>query len=81
MNSTIYPKKMPELPPPDSGLDADDIRRAILQARRDQEQFPSLSMLTDDVPPEYEPAGDEIPEVLNDGDTDTGDQGGQDGGL
>lgn len=72
---------MPELPPRESGLDLGDIRRAILQAKRDQKKFPRLSMLTDDVPAEYEPTGDEIPEVENDGDDPTGDPGGQDDGL
>lgn len=72
---------MPELPEPESGLNVNDIRRAILQAKRDQAKRPALAMLTNDVPAEYEPAGDEIPEIPNDGDTATGDQGGQDGGL
>lgn len=72
---------MAENPPADSGLDADDIRRAILQARRDQAKRPSLSMITDDVPPEFEPAGDEIPEIPNDGPATTGDQGAENDGL
>lgn len=74
-------RHMPELPPRESGLDVDDIRRAILQAQRDQGKRPSLAMLTNDVPPEYEPAGDEIPEIPDDGPAATGDEGGQDGGL
>lgn len=72
---------MAQLPPRDSGLDVNDIRRAILQAKRDQKKRPSLSMLTDDVPPEYEPAGDEIPDIPDDGPATTGDEGGENDGL
>lgn len=72
---------MAELPPRESGLNVGDIRRAVLQAQRDQGKRPSLAMLTNDVPPEYEPAGDEIPEIPDDGPASTGDPGGQGGGL
>lgn len=61
---------MPELPGPDSGLTVNDIRRAVLQAKRDQAKRPALRMLTDDVPAEYIPTGEEIPEVPNDVATD-----------
>lgn len=50
---------MPVQPPlPESGLTIEDIKDAVAQAREDVNTYPSISLITENVPEEYEPDTD-----------------------
>lgn len=42
-------------PLPESGLTIQDIKKAIKQAKEDQENHPAIKLITENVPDEYQP--------------------------